>query len=76
MMDSDHDDDSVTRIARQLNALSASVDKRFDETAEALAGQRRYTEFAFEQVTGEMRRGFDRLERKLDRVIRHAIKEE
>jgi len=70
----------VDGIERQLSALSASVDKRFDavderfdsgETriAEGFAEQRRYTEFAFERLSTEMRSGLERLERKLDRFI-------
>ena len=51
----------------------AAVDKRFDEVSEAFVEQRKYTEFAFEQLktelTTEMKSGFGRLDRKLDRVL-------
>jgi uncharacterized coiled-coil protein SlyX len=56
-----------------VDARFAGVDKRFDEVSEAFVEQRKYTEFAFERLktdlTTEMKSGFGRLDRKLDRVL-------
>jgi DNA-binding ferritin-like protein len=46
-----------------------TVDMRFDEVSEAFVEQRKYTEFAFDQLRAEMNGGFGRLDRKLDRVL-------
>jgi uncharacterized protein YicC (UPF0701 family) len=51
-----------------------AVDKRFDDVTEALVEQRQYTEFAFDRLAGEMREGFNRLERKLDQFIDVQLK--
>ena len=60
------------RFAR-VDARFADIDTRFDEVAEAFVEQRKYTEFAFAtlraEVMGEMKGGFGRLDRKLDRVL-------
>ncbi len=56
-------------VDARFTALSTSVDKRFDEVSEAFVEQRKYTEFAFEQFRTEMNGGFNRLDRKLDRVL-------
>ena len=70
-------------VDRRFDTLSASVDKRFDDVDVALVEQRKYTEFAFDRLAGEMRDGFkgvdgrlnsidsrfNRLERKLDQFI-------
>jgi hypothetical protein len=65
--------ETLETIGEKLTALSANVDKRFDEVSEAFVEQRKYTEFAFEQLrtelTTEMKSGFGRLDRKLDRVL-------
>lgn len=53
----------------QVDARFADVDKRFDEVSEAFVEQRKYTEFAFERLRTEMNGGFNRLDRKLDRVL-------
>ena len=57
----------------QVDARFADIDTRFDEVAEAFVEQRKYTEFAFAtlraEVMGEMKGGFGRLDRKLDRVL-------
>jgi hypothetical protein len=61
---------------QKLDALSASVGRRFGAVDEALTEQRRYTEFAFDKLATGMKAGFDkvdgrfnRLERKLDQFI-------
>jgi hypothetical protein len=68
--------ETLDTLAERITALStstdkrfASVDKRFDEVSEAFVEQRKYTEFAFEQLRTEMNGGFGRLDRKLDRVM-------
>jgi hypothetical protein len=53
----------------RFTALNTSVDKRFDEVSEAFVEQRKYTEFAFAQLRSEMNGGFNRIDRKLDRVL-------
>ena len=84
----------VDAIEQKLDALTASVDRRFtsvdlrftsvntrfDDVTSALVEQRRYTEFAFERLRGEMVAGFavmttnfGRLERKLDQLIDRII---
>ena len=62
----------VQRIAALSNSVDArfgDVDKRFDEVSEAFVEQRKYTEFAFEQLRTDMNGGFSRLDRKLDRIL-------
>jgi hypothetical protein len=56
----------VDRIEHKLDALTASVDRRFDEVSEHFVEQREYTEFAFDRLRKEMLEGFNRLESKLD----------
>ncbi len=45
-------------IEQKLDALTASVDARFDEVTSALVVQRQYTEFAFDRLRSEMQAGF------------------
>ena len=61
--------EKITALSTSTDARFAGVDKRFDEVSEAFVEQRRYTEFAFEQLRTEMNGGFGRLDRKLDRVL-------
>ena len=61
--------EKITALSKSTDARFADVDKRFDEVREAFVEQRRYTEFAFEQLRTEMNGGFGRLDRKLDRVL-------
>lgn len=61
--------EKVTALSKSVDARFADVDKRFDEVSEAFVEQRKYTEFAFEQLRTEMNGGFGRLDRKLDRVL-------
>jgi methyl-accepting chemotaxis protein len=53
----------------RVTSLSTLVDKGFAEVSEAIAEQRRYTEFAFGQLRAEVKSGYARLDRKLDRVL-------
>jgi hypothetical protein len=46
-----------------------ALERRFDGIQAALVEQRQYTEFAFERLSDELRRRFDRLDRKLDQFI-------
>jgi hypothetical protein len=61
--------ETLQTIAAKVTALSKSTDKRFDEVSEAFVEQRQYTEFAFDRLRTEMNSGFNRLDRKLDRVL-------
>lgn len=61
--------ETLDTIAEKVAALTKSTDKRFDEVSEAFVEQRKYTEFAFEQLRTEMNGGFNRIDRKLDRVL-------
>ena len=61
--------DEVDKRFDEVDKRFEEVDKRFEEVQEALVEQRRYTDFAFERLIGEMRSGFDRLEWKLDRFV-------
>lgn len=64
----------VDLIERKLDALSASVDRRFEEVNEHFAEQRRYTEFAYERLDQRMTAGFDGLDQRMttgfDRLVR------
>jgi hypothetical protein len=53
---------------QKLDALSASVDKRFDAVDEAFVEQRQYTEFAFDKLAGEMKARFDEVNKRFDKV--------
>jgi predicted RNase H-like nuclease (RuvC/YqgF family) len=62
----------VDRIERKLDALTESVDRRFDDVSEHFVEQRQYTEFAFDKLEKKLdanSRGLERLERKLDQLI-------
>src|SRR2546427_3483706 len=66
----------VEAVETKVDALSASVDRRFDEVDAALIEQRRYTEFAYGRLEAKMDAGFGqvgrqvgRIERKLDQFI-------
>jgi hypothetical protein len=61
--------EKVTALSKSVDARFVDVDRRFDEVSEAFVEQRKYTEFAFEQLRTEMKGGFGRLDRKLDRVL-------
>ena len=61
--------ENVAALSQSVDERLAQVDARFDEVSEAIVEQRKYTEFAFEQLRTEMNGGFNRLDRKLDRVL-------
>jgi len=48
----------VDAIEQKLDALTVSVDGRFDEVTSALVEQRQYTDVAFERLRSEMSAGF------------------
>jgi hypothetical protein len=45
-------DEFGTLMDRRFEEFGASVDRRFEDVAEAFAEQRRYTDFAYEQLNG------------------------
>ena len=49
-------------LEEKVDALSTSVDRRFDGVAAALVEQREYTEFAFDGLKSEMQAGFAAVE--------------
>ena len=73
----------LASVEHKVDALAVSMDQRFDEVTAAILEQRRYTEFAFEQLTTRISglegrfdsletkvdSGFARLDRKLDQLI-------
>ena len=65
--------EEVDKRFEEVDKRFEEIDKRFDAVSEAFVEQRQYTEFAFEklkqELTAEMRGGFGRLDRKLDRVL-------
>ena len=69
----------VDSVEAKVDSLAATMDRRFDEVAEALGEQRHYTDFAYERLDDrmsaletEMRSGFARMDRKLDQLIDRA----
>ena len=60
--------DRVEALDQTVVRMSISIDSRFDDVSEAIVEQRRYTEFAFESLRGEMAQRFDAVERRLDAV--------
>jgi hypothetical protein len=40
----------LTSVETKLDLLAATMERRFDEVAEALVEQRRYTDFAYERL--------------------------
>lgn len=56
------------RVEEKLDALTVSVDARFDAVTEAIVEQRRYTEFAFDRLRSEMLAGFGRIDGRFDRM--------
>jgi predicted nucleic acid-binding Zn-ribbon protein len=59
----DHVDKRLDHVDKRLD----DVDKRFEEVSEHFVEQRKYTEFAFDKLRGEMQAGFRRIEGRLDR---------
>ncbi len=67
----------VGRVEEKLDALSGSIESRFDTVDErfnasdlAFVEQREYTEFAFDRLRTEMLSGFDRMDARFNRVDR------
>jgi tetrahydromethanopterin S-methyltransferase subunit G len=56
----------VQAVEQKVDALSASVDVRFDAVDAALIEQRQYTEFAFDRLASEMRAGFSSVDARLN----------
>ena len=69
MADLDTLPERIDVLERKLDALSVSVDRRFDEVQDQVVEQRMYTEFAFDRVEQSLERGLARLDRKLDQLI-------
>jgi hypothetical protein len=61
--------EKVTALSESVDSRFAEIDKRFDEVSEAFVEQRQYTEFAFAELRTQMNDGFEKLDRKLDRVL-------
>ena len=59
----------VDRIEQKLDSLAASMDGRFGEVSDAIAEQRRYTEFAFERLQSTMVDEFKKVHLKFDEKI-------
>ena len=47
-------DEFGTLMDRRFHEFGASMDRRFEDVAEALAEQRRYTDFAYEPLNGKI----------------------
>jgi len=60
----------LTSVERKVESLAATMDRRFDEVAEALGEQRRYTDFAYERLNGKISRLDDKVSRLDDKVSR------
>ncbi|MEO6238335.1 MAG: hypothetical protein ABIQ52_15155 [Vicinamibacterales bacterium] len=58
--------DRTETVEQKVDKLSASVDRRFDDVDVALVEQRKYTEFAFDRLAGEMRDGFKGVDGRLN----------
>ena len=59
----------LASVEHKVDALAVSMDQRFDEVTAAILEQRRYTKFAFEQLTTRisgLEGRFDSLETKVD----------
>jgi hypothetical protein len=65
-------DERFEGMDRRFDTVDArldGMDARIDGLETALVEQRRYTEFAFLQLSEKMDAGYERLERKLDQFI-------
>jgi chromosome segregation ATPase len=58
----------LTSVETKLDSLAAAMERRFDEVAEALVEQRRYTDFAYERLDDKISRLDDRVSRLDDRM--------
>ena len=55
----------VVRIEKKLDALSISVDERFNEVRDHFVEQREYIEFAYDRLDRRISDGFARLEQRV-----------
>ena len=55
----------VVRIEKKLDALSISVDERFNEVRDHFVEQREYIEFAFDRLDKRNSEGLARLEKRM-----------
>jgi predicted nuclease with TOPRIM domain len=60
----------LTSVERKVDSLAATMDRRFDEVAEALVEQRRYTDFAYERLEAKISQMDGRLTELDGRVVR------
>ena len=60
----------VAGMEHTLVVLTATVDRRFDEVAQAFVEQREYLEFCDARLDDEMTRRFEAVERRLDGLER------
>jgi hypothetical protein len=58
----------VQAVEQKIDALSASVDARFDQVDVAIAEQRRHTEFAYERLDSKMDAGFARIDERFGQI--------
>jgi len=58
------DDDKLAKD----RAMEQELERRFDEIQAALLEQRQYTEFAFDELSAEMRQGFGQVDKRFDQV--------
>ena len=48
--------------------MEQELERRFDEIQAALVEQRQYTEFAFERLSSEMRKGFEQIDSRFEQI--------
>ena len=58
----------VVRLEKKLDALSVSVDERFNEVRDHFVEQREYIEFAYDQLNRRMSDGFAGLDQRITDV--------
>ena len=63
--DLDKSGNGTETVGHKIDALSASVDERFDAVDAALVEQRQYTDFAFDRLMDEMKNGFEAVNGRL-----------
>jgi hypothetical protein len=61
----------VDALTARIDAIDASLERRFDAVDQSFTEHRQYTEFAFERLRTEMNDRFGRLDRKVDWIIDH-----
>ena len=60
----------LTSVERKVDSLAATMDRRFDEVAEALGEQRHYADFAYERLDAKISQIDGRLTEIDERVVR------